>query len=231
VVFDLDGTLVDTAPDIRVAVNQVLAEHGLAELSLPVIRSLIGQGPHALLAKAFEREGRDVSEMELNAATDRFRDLYLADIARLGRPFPGALEALAALDRSGAALAMCTNKSERLTRALLDELGLTARFAAIATPETAGASKPDPVHLLAAIAASAGRPERSVMVGDSAADARAARAAGVALVLVEFGYCEGAAADLEPDVLIGHFHELPGAVARLLAQEPKAIAASPALDA
>ena len=231
VVFDLDGTLVDTAPDIRNAVNRVLAEKGLAPLSLPEIRGLIGHGPRALLAAVFERERRQVSESELRDSTDRFREFYVRDIACESRPFPDAVEACDALVRSGATLAMCTNKAQDLTLALLDSLGLTHRFAAIATPETAGASKPDPAHLRAAIAVAGGRPERTVMIGDSAADAMAARAAGVALVLVDFGYCEGAAAELEPDVLIGHFQELPGAVARLLAVEAEAIAASPALDA
>lgn len=231
VVFDLDGTLVDTAPDIRAAANQVLAERGLRTLNLAEVRGLIGHGARGFFLQVFKLEGFSIEERELTRATEEFRDLYLADIARESRPFPGAVAALDSLAACGAVLAMCTNKADQQTRALLQALNLSSRFAAVATPDTAGAAKPDPAHLLAAIAGAHGRPELAVMVGDSGADAAAARAAGVLLVLVDFGYCDGAVAALEPDAIISHFDELAGAVSRLLGAGAASIAASPALDA
>jgi phosphoglycolate phosphatase len=231
VVFDLDGTLVDTAPDIRAAANQVLVRRGLRPLNLAEVRGLIGHGARGFFLKAFEREGFHFEERELARATEEFRDLYLANIARESRPFPGAMDAVASLIASGATLALCTNKAEQQTRALLQALDLSACFAAVATPETAGAAKPDPAHLLAAIAAAGGRPKLAVMVGDSRADADAARAAGVRLVLVDFGYCDEALAALEPDRTISHFDELAGVVACLLGGGSAAIAPTPALDA
>lgn len=231
VVFDLDGTLVDTAPDIRAAANQVLIGRGLRSLNLAEVRGLIGHGARGFFLQAFGREGFNAGERELTLATEQFRDLYLADIARESRPFPSAMDALDSLIASGAVLALCTNKAEEQTRALLQVLNLTSRFAAVATPETSGAAKPDPAHLLAAIAGAGGCPDRSVMVGDSRTDAGAARAAGVPLVLVDFGYCDDEVAALEPDGTIGHFKELAGVVARLLGAGAAAIARSPALDA
>lgn len=231
VVFDLDGTLVDTAPDIRSAVNVILAELGLPEVDLDRIRSLIGHGARGLFEKMFREAGRAVGGPQLDALADRFLVVYGANIARDSRPFPGLERALDALAAAGAKLAVCTNKRDVSTAALLDALNLSRRFQAVATPETIGASKPDPAHLLAAISRAGGQPDRAVMVGDSAADAEAARRAGVRLILVDFGYCDGAVAALEPDVLISHFNELPGAVARLLGAGSAAIAASPAMDA
>ena len=209
----------------------MLAERGVLALDLAQVRGLIGQGPRSLLAQAFERADSDIDEADLSRLTERFLDLYHADIARQSRPFPGVEAALAILVGEGAGLAVCTNKSASLTLALLDALNLSQWFTAIATPETAGAAKPDPAHLLAAIEGAGGRPDRAVMVGDSVADAGAARRACVPLILVDFGYADRPAAALEPDVLIGHFSELPGAVARLLRPGAEAIAPSPAADA
>ena len=231
VVFDLDGTLVDTAPDIRSAINIVMAEVDLPELDLLRVRGLIGHGARGLFEKVFREAGRAVTAPELDDLADRFLVVYGANIARESRPYPGLEDALDELARSGARLAVCTNKRDVSTASLLDALDLTRRFRAVATPETAGAAKPDPAHLLAAIARAGGHPDRAVMVGDSAADAEAARGACVPLILVDFGYCEGGASALKPDVLISHFRELPGAVARLLGAGAPAIAPSPAMDA
>lgn len=231
VIFDLDGTLVDTAPDIRVAANILMRENGLPELDIERVRGLIGQGARGLIVRAFQASGKRLDDDSLAALECRFIDVYGSAIARLSRPFPGVEVALDALTAAGAKLAICTNKRASLALKLLDELALAPHFAALATPETVGAVKPDPAHLLAAIEGAGGRPERAVMVGDSLSDARAARAAGVRLILVDFGYAEVPAAAMEPDVLIGHFSELPSAVARLLGAEAEAIGPSPALDA
>jgi phosphoglycolate phosphatase len=216
VVFDLDGTLVDTAPDLVATLNFLLAEQGLAPLAPDEARPMIGQGARAMLAKGFAAGGAPLGEAAMAALFERFIAHYLARIARASRPFPGAEAALDALAAAGARLAVCTNKRTDLSVALLRALALEGRFAAIVGADAAPAAKPYPRHLLAAIERAGGRAERAVMVGDSLSDAAAARAATVPLVLVSFGYTDIPARDLGPDVLIDHFDELPGACARLL---------------
>jgi phosphoglycolate phosphatase len=216
IVFDLDGTLVDTAPDLMGTLNVLLAREGLPPLPLDETRSLIGQGAKALLARGFAAAGRPLAEPRLSELFDDFITRYLAHIADKSRPFDGAVAAMDALATAGARLAVCTNKRTDLSLALLGALGLTDRFAAIVGADAAPAPKPDPRHLTTTIARAGGSADRAVMVGDSASDARAARNAGVPLILVSFGYTDIPAAQLGPDVLIDHFDELPAACARLL---------------
>jgi len=220
IVFDLDGTLVDTAPDLVAVLNDLLIEEGLCALPLAAARPLIGRGARVLIERGFAAAGVPLDPVRAPGLFDRFIARYRGRIARESLPFPGVADALDALARAGAALAVCTNKPTQLSLGLLDALGLTARFAAIVGPEGAPAAKPDPRHLLAAIEQSGGRPQRALMVGDSAADADAARAAGVPLILVSFGYSETPARDLAPDILIDVFSALPAACARLLAPCP-----------
>jgi phosphoglycolate phosphatase len=216
VVFDLDGTLVDTAADLVATLNLILGQEGVAPVALAQARPMIGQGARALLVKGFAAAGAPVAQARLPQLFDRFIDHYRAHIADHSRPFPGAVAALDALTGAGARVAVCTNKPTDLSVALLQALGLADRFAAIVGPDAAPAAKPDPRHLIATVERAGGRPDFAVMVGDSAADAGAARAAAVPLVLVSFGYTEIAARDLEPDILIDHFDALPAACARLL---------------
>jgi phosphoglycolate phosphatase len=215
-VFDLDGTLVDTAPDLMASLNAVLAEEGLAPITLATTRSMIGGGARALLARGFAASGVSLAEPNLSRLFERFIDIYRSRIARESRPFPGAAEALETLSGQGARLAVCTNKRTGLSVELLDALGLARWFAAIVGADGVPAPKPDPRHVVAAIERAGGRIERSVMVGDSRSDALAARAAAVPLVLVDFGYSDVPASSLRPDVLISHFDALPTACARLL---------------
>ncbi|HSZ53665.1 MAG TPA: HAD-IA family hydrolase [Caulobacteraceae bacterium] len=216
IVFDLDGTLVETAPDLMGTLNVLLAREGIAPLSVTEARSLIGQGAKALLARGFAAGGRPLAEPQLSRLFDDFIDHYLAHIADESRPFDGVIAALDRLQSDGARLAICTNKRTDLSIALMSALGLAERFVAIVGADTAPAPKPDARHLTTAIERAGGRADRAVMVGDSASDARAARNAGVPLVLVSFGYTDVPAADLQPDVLIDHFDALPDACARLL---------------
>ena len=216
VVFDLDGTLVDTAPDLVGTLNVLLAEEGLPALAMTEARPMIGQGARAMLAKGFAAGGAPLAEARMAALFARFIDHYLAHIAQASRPFPGVLAALDTLAGAGARLAVCTNKRTDLSVALLRALGLADRFAAIVGADAAPPGKPDPRHLIAAIERAGGRREQAVMVGDSASDAGAARAAGVPLVLVSFGYTESPARELRPDALVDHFDELPAACGRLL---------------
>jgi phosphoglycolate phosphatase len=223
IVFDLDGTLVESAPDLVATLNVLLAQEGVASLPLAEARDMIGQGARALLAKGFAASGIAVEEPRLSELFDRFIAHYRDHIADASRAFPGVEAALDALHHAGARLAVCTNKRTDLSLALLSALGLADRFAAIVGPDLAGAAKPDPRHLLAAIERAGGRPDRALMVGDSASDAGAARAAGVPLILVSFGYTPVPARELGADVLIDHFDELVGACARLTRSWPTAM--------
>ena len=177
---------------------------------------MIGQGARALIRRGFAAAGAPLDEERLSALFGDFLVHYRAHIADESAPFPGTVAALDALSKGGARLAVCTNKPTDLSVLLLDALGLSHRFSAVVGADATPAQKPAAVHLTTAIARAGGRIERSVMVGDSASDAGAARAAGIPLVLVSFGYTETPAADLGADVLIDHFDELPAACGRLL---------------
>lgn len=220
IVFDLDGTLVDTAPDLVAVLNHLLTDEGLPALPFLEARPLIGRGARVLIERGFAAAGASVGPERLPALYDAFIALYRRRIAAESIAFPGVDEALGVLAHAGARLAVCTNKPTGLSIALLEALGLAGRFAAIVGPDRAPAPKPDPRHLLAAIAQAGGGADRAVMVGDSAADAHAARAAGVPLILVGFGYTEIPARDLGPDVLIDDFADLAPACERLLAPCP-----------
>jgi phosphoglycolate phosphatase len=217
VVFDLDGTLVDTAPDLVGTLDELLAHEGLPPLGLEAGRLLIGGGPRAMIARGFEQAGASLSGQRLAKLTERFLARYAARLVEASRPYPGAGAALARLKAAGARLAVCTNKPTDLAIGLMRGLGLERLFSAVVGPDAAPARKPDPRHLLAAIAAAGGDPRRALMVGDSAGDAQAARAARVPLILVSFGYADPPAAQLAPDVLVDHFRDLPRACVRLLA--------------
>ena len=217
IAFDLDGTVVDTAPDLIAALNAMLAEEGLPPTPVESARQLVGHGARALLKRGFELAQRPWDLAREEAMVERFVEVYRDRIVRESRPFPGLLEALDAMEASGARFVICTNKRTDLSVALLDGLDLTRRFEAVIGPDLAPAAKPDGRHLLTAIAAARGDPARAVMVGDSATDLGAAKNAAVPCVLVSFGYCDGPVADLGPDALIDHLAELPAVAERLLA--------------
>ena len=216
VAFDLDGTLVDTAPDLIGTLNVILGQEGLPPLAFQDARMLIGHGARRLLERGLEAAAAPPPAARMPELFDRFIAHYLAHIADESRPFPGVTEALGTLRSAGARLCVCTNKPTDLSIALLEALDMGRFFEAVIGPDAAPARKPDPRHLEAAVIAAGGSLRRSVMVGDAATDAEAARAAGAPLVLVSFGYTETPAAELAPDVLIHHFDELPEACARLL---------------
>jgi phosphoglycolate phosphatase len=220
IAFDLDGTLVDTAPDLIATLNVLLQDDGLAPLPLAEARPFIGRGAAWLIERGFLAAGAPQTEPRLQALLERFTAHYLAHIADESRPFPGCVAAIDALKAAGARLAVCTNKRTHLSQALLDALDLTSRFDAIVGPDLAQAAKPDPRHLLATVALAGGEIGRTIMVGDAATDAGAARAAGAGLILVSFGYTEVPAAELAPDILIHHFDDLPAACQRLLGACP-----------
>jgi phosphoglycolate phosphatase len=223
VALDLDGTLVDTAPDLIGVLNQILAEHGHHGLPIEAARVVVGFGARAMLERGFAAFGETLAPARMDALFAHFLDLYVPRIAMASRPFPGVPEALDELTDAGARLVVCTNKRTDMSLALLDALDLTRRFAAIVGPDRAGFAKPDPRHLIAAIEAAGGQPEHAIMVGDSRPDIGAALAAGVPSVAVSFGYSDIPAGDLGADLLIDHFAELPAAARRLLQPRSPAI--------
>ena len=223
IAMDLDGTLVDTAPDLIGTLNHILAERGHAPLPLASARHLVGHGARALLTRGFADAGEKLSADRMGRLFDEFIGLYRGRIALESRPYPGVPATLEALQAAGARLAVCTNKPTELSIDLLRALGLADRFAAIVGPDLASFAKPDPRHLLATIEAAGGRVEQALMVGDAATDRDAARAAAIPVVLVSYGYSDPPAADLAPDILVDSFAEIPAAARRLLAPAPTAI--------
>jgi phosphoglycolate phosphatase len=216
VVFDLDGTLVDTAPDLIAALNFVLDREGLPPVPLNKARNMIGAGARKLLERGLEVDGRNVSVSELDKLTRDFIDYYADHIADASRPFEGLEAALDQLESQGFQFAVCTNKLEWLSRRLLDQLGMTARFKAICGADTFGVAKPDPVILQQTLAQAGGQLSSAIMVGDAGPDVGVARRAGIPVIGVEFGYTDVPIADLKPDRLIGHFRDLPAAVESLI---------------
>jgi phosphoglycolate phosphatase len=216
VVFDLDGTLVDTAPDLISALNFVLDREGMPPVPLKSARMLIGAGVRKLLERGLEVDGRHASVEDINRLTDDFIAYYAEHIADASRPFDGLESALDDLEAQGYRFAVCTNKLEWLSKLLLDRLGLSARFAAICGADTFGISKPDPAILQQTVARAGGQLSTTIMVGDAGPDIGVARRAGIPVIGVKFGYTDVPIADLKPDRLIGHMSELPAAVEGLM---------------
>lgn len=216
IAFDLDGTLVDTAPDLIGTLNWLLAADGVAPLPLDDARPFIGRGARWLLERGFRAAGDPLGPERMEPLFERFIERYSAHIADQSQPFPGMVTAAETLRARGAKLVVCTNKRTDLATLLLNTLKLSYLFDAVIGADAAPAIKPDARHLQTAIAAVQGDPARAVMVGDAATDAGAARAAGVPLILVSFGYTEIPVEELGADILIDHFDQLPDACARLL---------------
>ena len=212
VVFDLDGTLVDTAPDLINALNIVLAREGLPPMPLASARNMIGGGARKLIERGLEAEGVEVTPAELARMMDDFIGHYAEHIADDSRPFEGLEAALDELAGDGYRLAVCTNKLEWLSRRLLDRLSLSGRFAAICGADTFGVSKPDPAILRQTVARAGGALAETIMVGDAGTDVGVARRAGVPVIGVSFGYTEVPIADLKPDRVIHHMRELKTAI-------------------
>jgi phosphoglycolate phosphatase len=216
IVFDLDGTLVDTAPDLVATLNLIFEREGLPPVPYDEARKLIGGGARAMIVRGLEADRRTVTPERLDQLFREFVDHYTAHVADLSRPFPGVTDALDALSASGHALAVCTNKFERQSLLLLDALKLGDRFEAICGQDTFGVAKPDPEMLRRTILAGGGDPARAIMIGDSETDILTARAAGLPVIAVDFGYSEQPVADYAPDRLISHFSQLPQEIAALL---------------
>jgi len=211
-VFDLDGTLVDSVPDLQAAVNAMLRELGRAALSAAEVRGMVGDGTARLVARALAATGR---ELPPGPAHDRFLALYEAAPAARTRPYPGVPATLAALRGAGCRLAVCTNKPQRATEAVLDALGLASFFDAVLGGDALPVRKPDPAHVRGALAALGAGPERGAMIGDGENDAAAGRGAGLPVALMTYGYAHAPLESLGADALIDRFADLPAWLARL----------------
>jgi phosphoglycolate phosphatase len=217
IVFDLDGTLIDTAPDLAAATNHVLGLAGLSPIPLATLRPFIGHGSRAMIDAGLRLHERSVPHDELSRLHEHFLTFYADNIAVGSRPFEGIPELLDALIAGGARLAVCTNKLEGLSRELLRQLGLDVKFAAVAGRDTFPMCKPAPGHLTGTIEMAGGEAARAVMVGDSEVDIATAAAANVPCIGVTFGYTQRPVQELGPDAIIDHYREFMPALAKVLA--------------
>ena len=216
IVFDLDGTLVDTAPDLVDTLNIILGREGLPPVPFDTARAMIGGGARTLIERGLQAEGRPGLAAEVDRLYKDFVAHYGDHLADRSKPFPGAIAAIEQLAERGCRFAVCTNKLEWLSVRLLDALGIAGYFAAICGQDTFGVQKPDPQILLQTIRKAGGQSALAVMVGDSINDIEVARAAKVPVIAVDFGYTETPVSALDPDEIIGGFDKLPEAVDRLL---------------
>ncbi|OJU89313.1 MAG: phosphoglycolate phosphatase [Shinella sp. 65-6] len=219
VVFDLDGTLIDTAHDLVASLNHTIGLEGLEPVGYGDLTHLVGHGGQVMIRRAFALRGREITDTELQRMLAVFVEHYADAMPGVSMPYPGLTDAMDRLAASGYRLAVCTNKMEGLARRLVDGLGLTARFSAITGGDTFAVRKPDAEHLLGTISRAEADPMRTVMIGDSLNDMLVARNAGVPSIGVPFGYSDVPVAELEPNHVIAHFDELtPDLVERLIAR-------------
>ena len=216
IVFDLDGTLIDTAPDLIDTLNTILSRHDVSPVAFAEARTMIGAGVKPLLQRALASKGKQFPPNEIDRLFGEYLEIYAAHIADRSRPFPGLEKALDAMTAQGCTLAVCTNKLEWLSVKLLKELRLAQRFAAICGQDTFTMRKPDPDMLRLTIVRAGGDTGHAVMVGDSMTDVATARAASIPVVAVDFGYTDTPPSQLGADRLISHFDALPAAIAELL---------------
>jgi phosphoglycolate phosphatase len=216
-VFDLDGTLVDTAPDLTNVLNWLLAREGRAIIDEASVRHMVGRGARSLITKGMSATGALPNDSEMSRLFNDFIDYYGAHIADYSLPFPGVIDTLEAFRDAGILMGVCTNKPEGLSRQLLEALDMNQYFTALLGGDSLAVKKPDPAHLLKTIEALGAEPHHSVMVGDSISDIQAAKNARIPVVGVTFGYTDIPIEDLNPDIIIHQFADLPRALGQMLA--------------
>jgi phosphoglycolate phosphatase len=212
-VFDLDGTLVNSVPDLTNALNEVLHEHGLSPLSYDEVTPMVGDGVPALVARAFAARGGNAAQAA--AALPRYVEIYEANATNLTRPYPGVPETITELRRRGYETAICTNKLQQASITVLQGLGLLKLFDGIAGGDRYAVKKPDAGHLLGIIRELGGAPERAVMIGDSENDAAVAHAARIPAIMLRYGYARVDPASLGGVATLDDFAELPRTLERL----------------
>ena len=215
VIYDLDGTLIDSAKDMQVAVSRVLADHGLPPVTEDDVRIFMGQGSKVTMDKAFTKYGKTLDDEALSAVTREFVRYYEADPVGHTTAFAGVPEVVGRFDKLGLKQGVCTNKFERPSRMILEHLKLMPPIAALAGADTFPVRKPDPRHILMLLERMGRTPGKAVMVGDSIHDVEAAHAAGLPAVLVSWGYTARPASELGAEAVIERFDALPQALERL----------------
>jgi phosphoglycolate phosphatase len=216
IVFDLDGTLVDTAPDLLASLNAVLTRAGHHPVVPAQLRHLVGHGVRALFERAFAETEADIPEPHLADLSAQFLAHYRANIARESRPFARVPETLDRLKAKGALAGICTNKPQDLTELLLEELRLGRHFEAVHGTGRTPYSKPDPRHVLDVVSALNGVRARAIMIGDSPVDVAAARAAEIPVIVMGYGYTPVPIHELGADAVTDDFAELPELISRLM---------------
>ncbi|CAN5447658.1 HAD family hydrolase [soil metagenome] len=216
IIFDLDGTLIDTAPDLWRATNHVLAHAGRRELTLGEVRAFVGHGARSLITRGFAATGAPLDPANLENFYGRFVDHYGDNIAENSLPFPGCIALLDKLKAEGALLGICTNKLEGLSVKLVEALGLKAYFGAVVGPDSIGIAKPDAAPYRETLRRMGAGSRTSVMIGDSETDVLTARAAGVKVIAVTFGYTPRPVAEFGPDFLLEHFDNGYDAIKKVL---------------
>ncbi len=216
VVFDLDGTMVHTAPDLIRATNHAMVTAGLPPAPPEVIVPAVSHGARAMIAAALGAAGRAPEDADMDALHSVYTQFYIANIAEESRPFPGLLDALDYFAAARVFLGVCTNKRHANAVRLLDALKLDGYFAAVLGVDSLDVCKPHPDHLLTTITRAGGDPARAVMVGDSAPDIEAARAAGIPAIAVTHGYSREPVENLAPDRIVDDLSDLPDVVIGLL---------------
>ena len=217
IVFDLDGTLIDTAPDLVRATNHVLASINLAPVTMGKLRNWVGFGARRMIVEGLADAGLELDEIKVDRLLEEFLTFYADNIALESKPYPGAVAALDNLEAQGHNFAICTNKSEALAKKLMQTLNLADRFAAITGRDTFAVSKPDPGHLLGTLDIAGGNPRRAIMVGDSITDINTAKAAGIPVIGVTHGYTDRPIETLGPDSIISHFDQLDCSIRGIIA--------------
>lgn len=207
-VFDLDGTLIDTAPDLLDSLNHCLVHLGLKPASPPAMRQFVGHGGRVMISRAMASQGRSPTEDDLDGVMPVFLDHYAAGMPGKSLPYPGALDAIERFSAAGYKIAICTNKFQHLSDALIEGLELTERFASICGADRFDFRKPDPRHLTETIALAGGNENHSILVGDSRTDIDTAKAAGIPVVAVDWGYSDAPVAHYQPTAVISHYDQL-----------------------
>lgn len=206
--FDFDGTLIDSAPEIQTAVNHMLAEHGLPPLTLAQIHSFVGDGARTLVERCLSHAGRPSTTYTLPALTRRYMEIYESLRPDPACTYPGVAETLAALQRRGHPMALVTNKPEQATHGVLAAVGLTGFFEVVIGGDTLPVRKPDPAPVREALRRLDVPATDAVMIGDSINDMLSGRAAGLRVIAVSYGYAHGPVADLGADRVIDRFEDL-----------------------
>ncbi|QPC87979.1 phosphoglycolate phosphatase [Mesorhizobium sp. NBSH29] len=208
IVFDLDGTLVDTAPDLLASLNHSLEAGGLAMTDATGFRSYVGNGGRVMIERAYAAQRKPLAPDEHDRLYAVFLDHYGTHMPGGSKPYPGVMKAIQKLQQAGFLVAICTNKTEALARQLLAALGIADQFAAICGQDSFAMRKPDPRALINTIELAGGDAERAVMIGDSRTDIDTAKAAGIPVVAVDFGYTDRHVREFEPSKIISHFDQL-----------------------